>query len=73
MYKVYYIFDLIFYFSHCDSARVQELLTDENVFEKTETGHTLLHIACISGGKFLKKKIKKKNNQEKLRQFRGLI
>ena len=41
---------IILFFSHCDSTKVQELLTDENLNERTETGHNLLHIACISGG-----------------------
>ena len=49
-------FDALF-FSHCDSTKVQELLTDENLNERTETGHTLLHIACISGGNTSNKRI----------------
>ncbi|KAK3601000.1 hypothetical protein CHS0354_008110 [Potamilus streckersoni] len=36
--------------SRCDTSKVQELLTEENIDEKTDTGLTILHIACISGG-----------------------
>lgn len=35
--------------SRGELARVKELLSEENLNEKTDTGHTLLHISCISG------------------------
>ncbi|XP_052822598.1 serine/threonine-protein kinase TNNI3K isoform X1 [Octopus bimaculoides] len=35
--------------SRSDVAGVKELLNEDNVNEKTDTGHTLLHICCISG------------------------
>ncbi|XP_067661812.1 serine/threonine-protein kinase TNNI3K-like [Haliotis asinina] len=35
--------------SHGDTHQVKELLTDEAVHDKTDTGLTLLHICCLSG------------------------
>ncbi|KAH3794040.1 serine/threonine-protein kinase TNNI3K-like [Dreissena polymorpha] len=36
--------------SGCDTGHVISLLTEENIHEVTDTGLTLLHVACISGG-----------------------
>ncbi|KAL4218676.1 Serine/threonine-protein kinase tnni3k [Mactra antiquata] len=36
--------------SLCDTTRVISLLSNKNSHEKTDTGLTLLHVACLSGG-----------------------
>ena len=40
----------VLFFSGCDTSQVTSLINEENVQERTDTGLTLLHIACLSGG-----------------------
>ena len=41
-------------FSHGDATKVEQFSEEGNVYEKTDTGLALLHLCCITGGKYTK-------------------